>query len=166
NNLAGTIDTYDLSLYFALPPMLAAVVERILHSRIEQQTSRLAKGQDFTYRLRIIQFTGIVFFVVLTLQSLIFYGLVDRLRSAMSASNRPCMTVDDINGLANSVLDHWSVATYSLVLQGNVPQRIVLEGDKVDCKQDFSTGFASTPHGVEAWTDGHLNLSVIEKNLQ
>lgn len=73
---------------------------------------------------------GAVFLVVLSLQSLAWLRLTNRLLDAMRGSG--CISRARLAWTDQTPFDHWSTAAYSIVLQGRTPHSMVLDGDACD----------------------------------
>jgi hypothetical protein len=70
---------------------------------------------------------GAVFFIVLSLQSLTWLRLTDRLLDAMRGGG--CISRAGLAWTEQTPFDHWSTAAYSIILQERTPHSMVLDGD-------------------------------------
>jgi hypothetical protein len=73
---------------------------------------------------------GGVFLIVLSLQSLTWFRLTNRLLDAMRGGG--CISRARLAWTDQTPVDHWSTAAYSIVLQGRTPHSMVLDGDACD----------------------------------
>jgi len=71
---------------------------------------------------------GIVFLTVLSIQSLTWKRLSNRLMSEMQDPG--CIPRASLTWVPETPLNHWSVASYAIILQGSrAPRTLVLDGD-------------------------------------
>ena len=73
---------------------------------------------------------GAVFLIVLSLQSLTWFRLTDRLLDAMRGGG--CISRAGLAWTEQTPFDHWSTAAYSIILQERTPHSMVLDGDACD----------------------------------
>jgi hypothetical protein len=71
---------------------------------------------------------GAVFFVVLSLQSLSWNQLTNRLLDAMRAGG--CVPRRSLTWIDRTPLDHWATGAYAIVLQERTAHSLVLDGDR------------------------------------
>ncbi|HVN28579.1 MAG TPA: hypothetical protein VMT64_08845, partial [Candidatus Binataceae bacterium] len=68
--------------------------------------------------------TGAVFLIVLSVQSLVWNQLTNRLLADLSDG---CYSRESIAWTLQTAMDHWSIAAYVIDLQGRTPNRLLLD---------------------------------------
>jgi len=146
-------------LFFSLPFMGLAGLESLL--------SRADSGQgpqeQWRHRQRSVQVIGAVFAGVLVLQSLSWHNVTDQLKTAMAANAGPCISRTALKSVTQNALATWSVTPYSLLLQGSMPDKVVLDGDCA--KTDFSKGLPIATWDIRKWTTGTFDFHLLEQSL-
>jgi hypothetical protein len=78
-------------------------------------------------RQRALIAVGAVFLVVLSLQSFIWYRLTNRLISDLAREG--CTPMTSLPWIRATPLNHWSTASYAIILQSRTPHTLLLDGD-------------------------------------
>ena len=104
---------------------------------------------EWVHRSRTILQVAIVFLLVISVQSISWLRLEDRLREIIAQSPGTCISMSSIGWLGGTPLNHWSVTSLSILLQGRSPQKIVLAGHGC-VEAEFEKGF---PIGGVIWQD-------------
>jgi hypothetical protein len=102
---------------------------------------------------------GVVCAVVLVVQSWSWIALTDRLQRTMGSEVEGCVPFDapEMRWAAHTALSHWSISTYSLIVQGDRPSAIVLPAGV--CGQiDLRKGLYLTPWYTSGWNTRWFNL--------
>lgn len=86
-------------------------------------------GDEWLSRVRIVRVSGVVFLLVVAAQSTLWFDLTERLKQTLAQSPYPCVSRQAIEWLDKTPLNHWSITSYSVVLQGKVPRTLVLNED-------------------------------------
>lgn len=113
-------------LLCSLPFMAMAAVDSCAQRRNVRPSAQHDEGHQ---RTRIAQTVGLIFALTLIVQSTAWVGLTARLRDTMVRSPWHCVSAGPAEGINGTPLDHWSIATRSILLQGQNPQQIVLNND-------------------------------------
>lgn len=104
------------TLFVSLPFLGLAMVEGL----------RSVDRDQWHRRLRSVQAIALVFLAVIFAQSIVWAGITNRLRAFIAASSTSCISASSIEWLIDTPLYHPSVTTYSLVIQGDAPSKVVL----------------------------------------
>jgi hypothetical protein len=73
---------------------------------------------------------GAVFLIILSLQAVSWNRLTNRLLDAMRGGG--CIQHEALSWTMETALNHWSIASYAIVLQGRTPHTMVLDGRGCD----------------------------------
>lgn len=108
------------ALIASLPFMALAVLDR-----------PLGDGDTFDdrNRMRVIQAAVVVFSVVISVQSAVWFNLTRRLQQELSTWNVACVPLESLQWAEKTPLDFWSTPSLAVVLQGRGPEKLVLAGD-------------------------------------
>jgi len=82
---------------------------------------------DSNRRIGIIQVSGVIFLLVLGMQSTLWLNLTERLTRATAQSNYACMSRKSLDWVDKTPLNHWGLASYAILLQGRAPRSLVLD---------------------------------------
>jgi hypothetical protein len=87
----------------------------------------LASGQVSLGRRRqpALVAIGAVFLIVVSIQSVIWNQLTNRLLADIEGEG--CMSLTSLPWTTQTLMHHWSTASYAIVLQGRTPHRLVLD---------------------------------------
>lgn len=109
-------------LISSLPFMLMATLESLIyrHDALVDATS------DWAHRTRTVRMVALVFLVVLFAQGISWVGLTNRLRETIIQSRDVCISSSSVSWLTQTPLNHWSITSYSILLQGRVPEKVIL----------------------------------------
>lgn len=149
--------------FVSLPFIIFGTVE-VLSGRVSQ-LSRL----DMAWRIRIVQVAGLIFFLVVSIQSLNWLSLTERLRGEMLASSATCISASSLPWIQGTPLDHWAITAYSLVSQSRSPEKLVMAGSGCT-DESFLPGLLVAQFGPGEWSfrdwgQGWFDLQVLSKNL-
>jgi hypothetical protein len=116
----------------SLPFFLLAIVEAFRLNRASDDGPKLTSplGGYARYRLQLAQVAAGLFCVVLSTQSFTWWGLTQRLSETLPDGELPCISRASLHWTDRTALNHWSISPLALVLQSQVPNRLVLEGDR------------------------------------
>jgi hypothetical protein len=119
---AAALDARDLVAISAFPFMAFAILDRF------RWLPRLAVSppDDRAHRLQLTQIAGIVFALVLSIQSTVWFNLEVRLHDSLSESKLGCIPTDSIKWLERTPLHNWTIPTLAVVLQGRKPEKLLL----------------------------------------
>lgn len=156
----GAITFRALSLIMSLPFICAAVVDRLFHEPAWFHNSE----SDWTHRIRTTQVVGILFALVLIIQSTSWVSLTDQLRGVLRQSPSTCISASSIPGSARTPLGHWTVTSFSLLIQGMTPKKVILVDD--GCKTtDFTKGLPIAQWDLRDWVGGEFDMHLIAQQL-
>ena len=110
----------------------------ILESRIPLFMADAGPTTLAVWRLPVVNAAGAVFAVVLSLQSVGFWYATNDLRMYLSTSSDACLDRATLTKVHGTALDHWSLPTYAILLQGRTPRTLVL--DREGCVAAQGTG--------------------------
>ncbi len=148
------------ALFVSLPFMGIAALEGLAKS----PSNSPATDGPWSHRMRTVQVTGLVFLIILSIQSLSWVSLTSDLNQTLAQSPTACVPVSAIKQEHASALGHWSVTPYSILLQGMTPQKVVLIGDLCDTTQ-FADGLPIADFDTRNWTDGRFNMQLLAQRL-
>ncbi len=141
---AGAIG-YRLYLGFATAPfLLAALLERMAIWRATADSLRVEARQPA--RGLYLNAIAVICALVLVVQSWSWLSMTIRLQDTLRREAKRCVPFDSpsMEWAADTALSHWSISTYSLMVQGDRPGAVVLPGRQ--CSQiDFRHGLYLTP---------------------
>jgi hypothetical protein len=148
----------------ALLLMLGAATEVWLYPMANEGVAQLQRSQALVSM-------GAVFLVVLSLQSLIWNRLSDRLSVVIDESRGHCVEKPSITWLRGTALQHWSSNYYALDLQTRRPTALIL--DQNDCAILRETGnlrivsWGPVQPSRDGWFDMHsLRRQLVAATVQ
>jgi hypothetical protein len=146
----------------SLPFVLIAALEALAGQAAEPSDTRQK-------RTRIIQLSGLIFFVVVSIQGLNWLNLTNRLQETMRASPAPCLSGSSLAWLQRTPLEHWSLTAYSLVIQDKSPEKLVMAGSGC-ADESFLSGLAVAEFGpgdwnLRDWRGGWFDLRALAQQL-
>jgi hypothetical protein len=148
------------ALFISLPFIGAAVLESLIHG-----PAWFASPEgDWGHRIKTTQIVGIIFAIVLVQQSLSWIGLTNQLRETMAQSSTACISSSAIPKSARTPLGHWTATSYSLLLQGMTPEKVILTNDGCS-KTDFSRGLPIADWDLRKWQGGEFDLHLLSNQL-
>jgi hypothetical protein len=153
----------EWALFVSLPIILIATAEALL-GRVGTLSAR-----GYLRRMRLVQLTGLIFFVVVSIQSITWLNLTNRLREQMTSSSSPCISASSLAWLRASPLDHWSLTSYSLLVQGRSPEKVVM-AESGCSDESFLNGLLVAQFGpgnwnVRNWNQGWFDLHSLGERL-
>jgi hypothetical protein len=83
----------------------------------------------------------------------------------MALSTWSCLSTAPIAWLGDTALNHFATPHHSILLQGQVPQKVMLSGDQCN-QQTFQTGIWLDSYGERSWERGWFKLQTLEHNLR
>jgi hypothetical protein len=114
--------------------MAAASVEALYFtSRSSEDELLLQSG-----RLPALLTIGGIFLTVLSLQSIVWARLTDRLQRTVNETPSGCIPSSALGWARRTPLDHWSIALYAIDIQARKPNTLVL--DRNGCREFATTG--------------------------
>lgn len=148
------------SLFISLPFIGAAVLESLIHG-----PAWFASPEgDWGHRIKTTQIVGIIFAIVLVQQSISWIGLTNQLRETIAQSSTACISSSAIPKSARTPLGHWTATSYSLLLQGMTPEKVILADDGCS-KTDFSRGLPIADWDLRKWQGGEFDLHLLSNQL-
>ena len=118
-NWAGCLDYRYWVAPVSLPFMAAATVETLWL----RGSSELALENMRSLALPLI---GIIFFLVLSLQSFQWWVVSHRLAADLMRSDSGCISRKTVASIQGSALDNWPVTVYAIEMQGREPRTLLL----------------------------------------
>ncbi len=152
------------ALFVSLPFMGMAALEGLMRSPSRVPGDSPAAGGDWPHRMRTVQVTGLVFLIILSIQSLAWLDLTRNLNETLTQSSTACIPISAVKQEHASALGHWSVTTYSILLQGMTPQKVVLLDDLCGTTQ-FANGLPIGDFDTRAWTGGRFDMHLLAQQL-
>jgi hypothetical protein len=132
-----------------LPFLFMAAVEGL------RECPQEGKNND---RIKIIKAIGLMFSLVLLVQSTVWFNITKRLRTELSASTALCLSMDSIQGLRGTPLDFWSTPSLAVVFQNKHPGTLLLKNH--DCQKALnSNGVQIVPWDLHTGTKGWWDLN-------
>ncbi len=159
---AEEVNFREMALFVALPFIFFAMLEGLFSQSINLPVLT-------PLRTRLVQLTGLIFFIVIGLQSFNWVNLTNRLSATMAASPTSCISADTIAWLTHTPLDHWSLTGYSLLIQSRAPDKIVRAGN--GCTDESFIGglpvafFGPGDWDLRQWQLGWFDLHILQQQL-
>ena len=119
---------------------------------------------DWEHRVRTIRVVAIVFSLVLCIQSAVWFNLVGRLGETLDQRTWSCLSMSPIAWIQGTPLDQFDTPAQSLLLQGRVPQAVLLSGNGCG-DTTFSGGVPLTQYAVRNWQGGWFDLRPLRQQL-
>jgi hypothetical protein len=144
------------ALFSSLPFMLVAALEALIY---HDDFSYMRKSV-WSHRLNTIQIIGVCFLVVLSIQSTAWFNLTKILRETITHSADNCISLSSMGWPTHTLLHNLTTTSYSILLQGRAPRKLVLDGD--GCTEaSFSHAVRIAPWDLRSrsggWFDLHLS---------
>ncbi|CAG0927119.1 hypothetical protein TFLX_00364 [Thermoflexales bacterium] len=149
------------ALFVSLPFMLGAVLESLIH-----RPGWLPEPESlWRHRRRTAQMIGAVFLLVLVTQSLSWTNLDYRIRQAVAANPGACVPQSSISQQsAASLLGHWTMTPYSILLQGMQPQKVILRNELCET-YPFKADLPIAEWDRRNWNSGRFDMHVLNEKL-
>lgn len=156
----GELDYRTWVIICSLPFMLICIFEALYRTPAMLREA----ADDWAHRLRTVQVIGIVFLLVLAVQSMTWYSLTRQLDETLLENPLTCIPASSIDWIIPTPMNHWSTTTYSILLQGRVPKKIILADG--DCtKISSQEGLHVVPWDERKWTSGWFDLRLLGRQL-
>jgi hypothetical protein len=145
-------------LFASIPFILFSIFDSIIYG----DNSFYDQQYEWNHRLRIVQVIGVVFLLVLSIQSTSWFNLTKILRENITQSEDACISLSSIVWLTRTPLNFYATPSYSILLQGRAPQKLALDGD--GCTEaSFSQAVRISPYDspfLRSRTGGWFDLSL------
>jgi hypothetical protein len=154
------VDTLSFR-FFVIPATLPFIAAAWLDSLGHEPA-----GDEARLRLHVAQAVGLIFALTLTIQSLYWLALTQRLRDQLATSPTPCLWMDSeaLAWARGSALYHWAITPYAMLVQGEAPRALVLH--QTDCAQvDLRTGFPIGYWEWRRWEGGWFDMSGLQQRI-
>ncbi len=161
---AGAIG-FRLYLGFATAPfILAALLERMESWR--ETTLRSGVRFQPSSRGAYLNAIAVVCAAVLATQSWSWWSMTTRLQRTLRQETHNCVSFDSpaMAWAAHTALSHWSISTYSLMVQGDRPAAVVLP-DSLCGAVDLRKGLYLTPWYTGTWNTQWFNMDRLRPSL-
>jgi hypothetical protein len=144
------------ALLSSLPFMLLAALEALIY---HDDFSYMRKS-TWSHRVNTIQIIGLCFLLVLSIQSTVWFNLTKILRETITHSEDNCISLSSMGWPTQTLLHNLTTPSYSILLQGRAPRKLVLAGD--GCTEaSFSHAVHIAPWELRSrsggWFDLHLS---------
>lgn len=116
------------------------------------------------HRLRTMQTIAVVFCCVLLVQSLSWMNMLQQLRSTIDQSPWACISAAPVAWLQKTPLDQWALSYAAILVQGRVPQKVVVDGDLCGTAT-FTKGIPLDEFGPRPWQGGWFNLLPLSQQI-
>lgn len=121
-------------------------------------------ARTWAHRGSILGSIGIVFVLVLAVQSTSWLSQTNRLREALAQSQQSCLTPSAVNWTAQTPLGHWSLTPYSLLIGGKTPGKVILP--EAGCAQErIGESIKITDWDTRAWKSGWFDTTGLRLQL-
>lgn len=145
------------ALFASLPFILMAALEGLAKGRAEASSPTI----DWPHRLRSIQFAGVIFLLVISVQSTVWANLSARLRGTVLHGLEVCRPTSSIGWQVTTPLDTWATPVYAIILQGRTAKKLVLDGDACGAS-DFPENVRIAPWYVRSNKEGWFDIRPIQ----
>jgi hypothetical protein len=153
-----------VTVFAAMPFMFAAVADYVWAVRGGQGAHAIRNTG--TTRRSAMRVSALAYLIVVVLQGSAWSGMVNNLRSAVQQATKPCILANDLPALHRTVMDWWTMTSYSLLVQDYTPEVIVVDSRVGRCPTDFSEGFPISPFLFRRWETGFFDMSHLRRNLE
>jgi hypothetical protein len=150
----------NLALFVSLPFMILAVLEGL----IQGPGWRSDQEGMWRHRRRTVQMIGVVFLLVLVTQSVSWVKLDNDIRQTVAAHQGACVPLSSISRQSGSLLGHWSMTPYSILLQGLEPQKIILR-DELCQNYQFAANLPIADWDLRSWNGGRFDMRLLNQGL-
>lgn len=154
--------------FFIIPMSLPFIVAALIDSLAAHRTPT-DDTQRWQQRRPLIQLIGLTFALVLSIQSIHWLFFTTQLRNTLLTTAQACLNTDsaDIRWTEATALNHWAIAPYALLLQGNAPRTLVMRDQ--GCTRyhyNVTTGFLLADWDWQRWDEGWLDWSTLRERLR
>ncbi len=150
--------------YPALPITLVFMVLALVDLVRPGATSAAASPRLERPRMQTIQVVTLLVALVLIVQSVAWFGLTQQLRRTIATSPLSCISMAPLGWLKGTPLDQFATPAYSLILQGQTPERLLLGGNGCG-EEQFGAGVNINQYYVRDWQGGWFNLGPLHNAL-
>ena len=133
---------------------------------LRQPITNLREAQaEWNHRSQIVLCAGVICLLTLSAQSVGWIQITQHLQGIIAQSPTACVPASSIEWLNRTPLNHFSLTTYSLVIQGRTPEKVVLP-DNACSQTDFTTGFPLTEEGDwREWEGGWFDMRRLRERI-
>jgi hypothetical protein len=128
-------------LVCSLPFVLLAALDSLASAPLAARMDRA----EWSRRVRVSQLSALIFTLVLSVQGTAWLGMTQRLRETITDSPTACISMQTTGGLRQTPLNHWSITSHSLLMQGRQPRKAVMPDNRCD-EVDFAAGDPLDPN--------------------
>lgn len=121
-------------------------------------------GENWLHRARTVQAVGVVFLLVLSIQSLGWFNMTRRLENVLAQSPWSCISQASIEWISRTPMRQWQLTPYSLLLQDRSPTSIILAGDSCG-ETAFERGIYIYPSTLRQWAGRWFDLSLLRDRI-
>ena len=104
-----------------------------------------------------------IFALALSANGLVWLRLTHRLEDTLATRTEACIPMSSLNWIRRTALNHWAISTYSLVLQGRHPTKIILPDE--ECAAAQTDGLSVTDWYTRPWGEGWFDLTALDQRL-
>lgn len=141
--------------------LMALVTYEHLH---QQGGDSLYPGSDWPHRSRASLVVSVVFLTVLSTQAFVWRQSTDKLRQALAAAPSSCVSLASMSFLEQTAFS-WATPVYSLLIQGRVPDTLVLPGDGCYFDPSLADTVSITPFEARGWEGGWFDLLPVRRKM-
>jgi len=158
------INFRSLAFFTSMPFIFFAMIEAIGMHDIATSV-RL-----WRVRRVVIALLGFSIAFVVIVQGLTWFQFTQELRRTIESSAQGCISTADLPWLEQTAMNHWALASYSLLLQGRTPKTIVMrDGECADA--DFADGlpvalFDTRNIDVRNWHAGWFHKEELRAHIE
>ncbi len=157
----GTLDLRTWALFISVPFFGALLLERM----ISTTRTRARHTREWPHRSNSLLLVGISFFAIMATQSVIWQQMTTTLTRELVQSRFNCVSITSLPWIERTPLNHWSTTTYSLLLQGRAPERVI-QGWETCTTSDFTSGVAIAPwEQPDAHGNGWFALDTVQTRV-
>lgn len=159
-NWASQLSYRHWVLFCSLPFFGLAVLEAL-----RQQPLPSRMRAEWNHRSLIVMGTGLIFLFTFSLQSLGWINLTQRLQQTISESPLACIPASSIEWINRTPFNHFSITSYSILVQGRSPTKVVLP-DNQCAEADLTTGFPLAEDWEwRRWEGGWFNMQYLKERV-
>ncbi len=149
--------------YPALPVTLVFMALALV-DRAHVGSLRAAPRRSWLPRLQMIRLVALTCALVLSVQGVAWFGLTQQFRRTIATSPTACISMAPLGWLQQTPLDQFATPAYALLLQGRMPERLVLSGNGCG-EEQFGAGVNLNQYYLRGWQGGWFNLGPLRTAL-